>query len=244
MSSTERDELKSAGIVDHVLAKPVRLSGLITCFQEAIGYRNKKQVTRGKPSILGSLLTGKHILVVDDNVINRRVAEGALKKYGAIVTCVDSGRLLAHLNPPHKFDACFMDLQMPEMNWTTRQVRNLENKYNEKVDSGELLPSMCAKVAHWHTPILAMTADVIQATNEECMKCGMDDYVSKPLEEGKIYSAVARFFKSVPLLVVENESRCPDSWLPLLLLDDLAAHPKHLHLPFELLYSIKIDLQH
>nr|XP_016455622.1 PREDICTED: histidine kinase 2-like [Nicotiana tabacum] len=116
MSTMERDELKSAGIVDHVLAKPVRLSGLITCFQEAIGYQNKKQVTRGKPSTLGSLLTGKHILVVDDNAVNRRVAEGALKKYGAIVTCVDSGKAaLAHLNPPHKFDACFMDLQMPEM---------------------------------------------------------------------------------------------------------------------------------
>ncbi|KAK4363170.1 hypothetical protein RND71_018411 [Anisodus tanguticus] len=199
MSSMEKDELKSAGIVDHVLAKPVRLSGLITCFQEAIGYRNKKQVTRGKPSTLGSLLTGKHILVVDDNSVNRRVAEGALKKYGAMVTCVDSGKAaLAHLNPPHKFDACFMDLQMPEMDGfeATRQVRNLENKYNEKVDSDELRPSMSAKVVHWHTPILAMTADVIQATNEECMKCGMDDYISKPFEEGQLYSAVARFFES------------------------------------------------
>lgn len=78
----------------------------------------------------------------------------------------------------------------------TRQIRSLENIYNEKVDSGELLPSMSTKVAHWHTPILAMTADVIQATNEECMKCGMDDYVSKPFEEGQLYSAVARFFES------------------------------------------------
>ncbi|KAM3395184.1 histidine kinase 2 [Capsicum galapagoense] len=199
MSSLERDDLKSAGMVDHVLAKPVRLSGLITCFQEAIGYRHKKQVTRGKPSTLGSLLTEKHILVVDDNVVNRRVAEGALKKYGAIVTCVDSGKAaLKHLNPPHKFDACFMDFQMPEMDGfeATRQIRNLENKYNEKVDSGELLPSMSAKVAQWHTPILAMTADVIQATSEECIKCGMDDYVSKPFEEGQLYSAVARFFES------------------------------------------------
>ncbi|KAJ8563384.1 hypothetical protein K7X08_031836 [Anisodus acutangulus] len=41
-----------------------------------------------------------------------------------------------------------------------------------------------------------MTADVIQATNEECMKCGMDDYVSKPFEEGQLYSAVACFFES------------------------------------------------
>jgi histidine kinase 2/3/4 (cytokinin receptor) len=49
-------------------------------------------------------------------------------------------------------------------------------------------------VASWHTPILAMTADVIQATNEECLKCGMDGYVSKPFEDEKLYNAVTRFF--------------------------------------------------
>jgi len=48
----------------------------------------------------------------------------------------------------------------------------------------------------WHTPILAMTADVVQATNEECRKCGMDGYVSKPFEEEQLYSAVACFFDS------------------------------------------------
>lgn len=55
---------------------------------------------------------------------------------------------------------------------------------------------MFGNVQKWHTPILAMTADVIQASNEECMKCGMDDYVSKPFEEDQLYSAVARFFES------------------------------------------------
>lgn len=51
-------------------------------------------------------------------------------------------------------------------------------------------------MAHWHIPILAMTADVIQATNEECTRCGMDGYVSKPFEEEQLYSAVACFFES------------------------------------------------
>ncbi|GKF54804.1 histidine kinase 2, partial [Tanacetum coccineum] len=46
---------------------------------------------------------------------------------------------------------------------------------------------------HWHTPILAFTVDVIQATDEECMKCGMDGYVAKPFKEEQLYSAVAYF---------------------------------------------------
>lgn len=116
MSATNRNELRSAGLVDSILIKPLRLSALVSCIQETTGFMNKRHITRRKPSSLGSLLKDKRILVVDDNVVNRRVAEGAIRKYGAIVSCVDSGKAaLALLKPPHKFDACFMDLQMPEM---------------------------------------------------------------------------------------------------------------------------------
>lgn len=45
-----------------------------------------------------------------------------------------------------------------------------------------------------HVPILAMTADVIQATSEECMRCGMDGYVAKPFDEHHLYQAVAKHF--------------------------------------------------
>ncbi|KAM7498427.1 hypothetical protein LguiA_022841 [Lonicera macranthoides] len=185
--STMCNHLKSAGLVDNVLGKPLRLSALISCFQDTLRIGKKRQVKRGEPSTLGILLRGKQILVVDDNMVNRRVAEGALKKYGAIVTCVDSGKAgLRMLNPPHGFDACFMDLQMPEMDGfeATRQIRSLESKFN------------LSNEAHWHTPILAMTADVIQATNEECSKCGMDGYVAKPFQEEQLYSAAAPFFET------------------------------------------------
>ena len=66
---------------------------------------------------------------------------------------------------------------------------------NGLIKSGEASSKMYGNVAQWHIPILAMTADVIQATHEECTRCGMDDYVSKPFEEEQIYSAVAHFFE-------------------------------------------------
>lgn len=116
ITPNERNELKSSAFVDNVLIKPLRLSVLITCFLESLGSGKKRLVSRKKTATLGNLLREKRILVVDDNVVNRRVAEGALKKYGAIVTCVDSGKAaLLRLEPPHNFDACFMDLQMPGM---------------------------------------------------------------------------------------------------------------------------------
>ncbi|KAL8129202.1 hypothetical protein V2J09_018357 [Rumex salicifolius] len=182
MSSSDRTQLKSGGLVDNILTKPLRFGVLATCIQEAFSDGTKKRLKRARLPTLGSLLKGKQILVVDDNVVNRRVAEGALKKYGAVVTCVASGQAaLQKLEPPHSFDACFMDLQMPEMDGfeATRQVRRMEAEYNESIQSG---------VAHRHTPVLAMTADVIQA-NEGWMKCGMDGFVSKPFEEEQLYSA-------------------------------------------------------
>nr|XP_043623715.1 histidine kinase 2-like [Erigeron canadensis]XP_043623716.1 histidine kinase 2-like [Erigeron canadensis]XP_043623717.1 histidine kinase 2-like [Erigeron canadensis] len=196
--TTIHHEVKLGNLAATIVPKPLRLSVLISCFQEKLNVGDKRVVARRKPT-LGTLLRDKKILVVDDNVVNRRVAEGALKKYGALVTCVDSGKTaLERLKPPHSFHACFMDLQMPEMDGfeATRQIRKVESKVNEQIESGEISIEMFGNVGHWHTPILAMTADVIQATDEECIKCGMDGYVSKPFEEEQLYSAAASFFES------------------------------------------------
>ncbi|XP_020241650.1 probable histidine kinase 5 [Asparagus officinalis] len=177
LNPLEVDELKSAGYVDSMI-KPLRLSMMVACLRRAFGKTPRKQAV-----VLQSLLREKQILVVDDNIVNRKVAAGALKKYGAIVTCAESGKVAIELlQPPHKFDACFMDVQMPEMDGfeATRQIRSMETRAND----------------HWHIPILAMTADVIQATHEECLRCGMDGYVSKPFEEEQLYTAVAHFFET------------------------------------------------
>lgn len=114
ISSTERNKFKLDELLDDVISKPLRLSALRSTFQESTGMRHD---TENQPqSTLKSILKGREILVVDDNAVNRRVAEGALKKYGAVVTCVNGGKsAVESLKPPHKFDACFMDLQMPEI---------------------------------------------------------------------------------------------------------------------------------
>ncbi|KVI05742.1 CHASE-like protein [Cynara cardunculus var. scolymus] len=100
-----------------VITKPLRVSMLAASLQRAMGG-NKSTARNGEvPKLsLSKLLVGRKILVVDDNNVNLRVAAGALKKYGAEVVCADSGRkAISLLKPPHSFDACFMDIQMPEM---------------------------------------------------------------------------------------------------------------------------------
>lgn len=179
------------------IKKPLTASMLAASLQSAMGVGNKGNNRNGDiPSLsICNLLGGRKILVVDDNKVNLMVAAAALKKYGAEVVCADSGKkAISLLKPPHKFDACFMDIQMPEMDGfeTTRRIRDIEQDINDQIKHGELSVEACEDISSWHVPIMAMTADVIQATNEECLKCGMNGYVSKPFEAEQLYREVSR----------------------------------------------------
>lgn len=203
LTPEETQKAKAAGFAETVIMKPLRASMLAVCLQLALGFKRREHLIEPpKPSVpLSSILSGKHLLVVDDNIVNRRVAAGALKKYGANVTCTDSGKsAISLLKPPHNFDACFMDVQMPEMDGfeATRQIRAAEPFNMERKSSCGEMQVLNSK--RWHVPILAMTADVIQATHEECLRCGMDGYVSKPFEEEQLYKALAPFLdkSSIP----------------------------------------------
>ncbi|KAK7247009.1 hypothetical protein RIF29_41885 [Crotalaria pallida] len=179
-----------------VITKPLRASMLAASLQRAMGVRNKGTPRNGELQSLSlrHLLVGRRILIVDDNSVNRTVAAAALKKYGAEVVCVSSGKeAISSLKPPHQFDACFMDIQMPEMDGfeATKTIREMERNMNREVSVDDF-----DDISNWHVPILAMTADVIQATHEECTKWGMDGYVSKPFEAEQLYREVSRFFRS------------------------------------------------
>ncbi|PON46293.1 Histidine kinase [Trema orientale] len=192
ISNAEFDKAKATGFADTVIMKPLRASMVAACLQQ-VGIGKKTQQGKDMPnesSFLKNLLCDKKILVVDDNVVNRRVAAGALKKFGAHVECAESGkRALDLLRLPHGFDAWFE---------ATRRVRQRESEANKQMNGGSTVEGTARK-GEWHTPILAMTADVIHATYEECVKCGMDGYVSKPFEEENLYQAVATIFNSKPV---------------------------------------------
>ncbi|KAL3502108.1 hypothetical protein ACH5RR_036557 [Cinchona calisaya] len=204
ISSVQLEKAKAAGFADTVIMKPLRASMVVACLQQVLGLGKKtqgKDMCKGSISLRG-LLCGKKILVVDDNIVNRRVAAGALKKFGAYIECVESGKAaLKKLELPHDFDACFMDIQMPEMDGfeATRLIREMETNANEQSNGGHTNKDATTKEHGWHLPILAMTADVIHATLDKCLKCGMDGYVPKPFEEENLYQAVSKFFESNPL---------------------------------------------
>ncbi|XP_022725183.1 histidine kinase 3-like isoform X2 [Durio zibethinus] len=199
ISSSRANTTSSGDCNLTIIPKPLRASMLAASLQRAMGVGNKGNPYNGELpcSSLRNLLLGRKILIVDDNNVNLKVAAFALKKYGADVVSATRGiEAIELLTPPHQFDACFMDIQMPEMDGfeATRRIRVMEQNINNRIQFGELSLETYNNDSKWHVPILAMTADVIQATHEECLRYGMDGYVSKPFEAEQLYREASRFF--------------------------------------------------
>ena len=112
-------------------------------------------------------LSGLNILVVDDNRINQQVAVGMLEDYGASLFTADNGKEALAMLSQSAFHMILMDCQMPIMDGytATREIR--------KGAAGD-----AAAVV----PIVAMTASAMAGDRERCMRAGMDDYITKPLE--------------------------------------------------------------
>jgi len=111
-----------------------------------------------------ALLHGKHILLVEDNVINQMVAGGILKKFHLTVTVVENGQEAIKMENLQDFDMVLMDLQMPIMDGYEAAV-----EIRKQLTSDEL-------------PIIAMTADAMKEVEKACYEAGMNGYIAKPIE--------------------------------------------------------------
>ena len=107
-----------------------------------------------------------HILIVDDNEMNLKVAKGLLKKYKSSVSTVSSGKECLEILKEESFDLIFMDHLMPEMDGieTLGHIRNSDDENIRKI------------------PVIALTANAVSGMREMFLKSGFDDYVSKPVE--------------------------------------------------------------
>ncbi|MDV5167905.1 response regulator [Photobacterium rosenbergii] len=105
------------------------------------------------------------VLVVEDTVINQKVAKMMLEKAGAVVEIVENGELAVAIYQEKRFDVIFMDCQMPVMDGfeATRQIREIEKQTGK------------------FTPIVALTANVVKEEKDKCFVAGMNDFVSKPV---------------------------------------------------------------
>ena len=154
-------------------------------------------------------IRGAWILLVEDNEINQQVARELLEGAGLPVTIASNGEEAVFAVKEKDFEAVLMDVQMPVMDGyqATKAIRKWEGGRRNKGKT--------------EIPIIAMTAHAMTGDREKCLEAGMSDYVSKPIDPEKLYSALVRWIKPgqrvIPeYLVSRTAEKAPkDESLPL-----------------------------
>ena len=165
------EEAKAAGI-DAFIAKPLFRSRLTATLRQFTSGRKEKTARNYLEKLSESDYTGKRILLVEDNELNREIAGEILQMTGAKVETAENGKIAVEkveASPKGSYDLIFMDIQMPVMNGyeATAAIRSL--------------PGAKGKL-----PIVAMTANAFAEDVQLAKNTGMNGHIAKPLDMNKL----------------------------------------------------------
>ena len=159
-------EAKAAGVTAFC-SKPMFMSDLRETLMSALGQKPADAVQRLLPE-KNADFKGKHILLVEDNELNREIAQEILREYGFLVDSAENGAVAVEkvsTAAPGSYDLVLMDVQMPIMDGytATRKIRALDDPARAKI------------------PILAMTANAFDEDRRNALESGMNGFLSKPI---------------------------------------------------------------
>ncbi|MBD3882816.1 PAS domain S-box protein [Phormidium tenue FACHB-886] len=178
LSQYSPKQVQYPGCSAHLL-KPVRQFRLLDCLMSVMNpdllalpeveVPSCRNLARASKTVAGSSAHTLKILLVEDSVINQKVAINQLKSLGYTADVVANGQEVLDLLTRINYDLILMDCQMPIMDGytATQMIRRLQKEDEQPV-------------------IIAMTANVMKEDQERCMQVGMDDYLSKPVQKSAL----------------------------------------------------------
>jgi CheY-like chemotaxis protein/anti-sigma regulatory factor (Ser/Thr protein kinase) len=175
----EEAQLEQLGI-QRCLSKPIKATMLMAALRDLFAPNPTscaEQIDTNSAETVAPPTHCAHILLVEDNVVNQRLAVKLLQKAGHHVEVAGNGRIACEMANEHSFDVILMDVQMPEMDGleATRRIR--------------------AQQKNLRIPIIAMTAHAMTGDRDRCLAAGMDDYLTKPLKIEEFSAALNRWTK-------------------------------------------------
>lgn len=131
--------------------------------------------TNGAANVRKASLEGLNVLLVEDNQMNIIVTKKLLKNWKVNVDVALNGKIGAAKADQKDYDIILMDLQMPVMDGfsSTRLIRQMDH--------------------HQYTPIIALTAEVLEESQDKAKEVGMNDFVTKPFKPNVLFQAMAQF---------------------------------------------------
>ncbi len=156
------------------LRKPPKQSELFDAIVSALGI-NQSEPDRNTKAFTNEIeLPPLRVLLVEDSIVNQKLALGILHRFAHQVSVANNGREAVEMLEVEDFDVVLMDVQMPEMDGleATRRIRESERHGTA------------------HLPIIAMTAHAMTGDREKCLEAGMDHYVTKPVRAQLLFDAI------------------------------------------------------
>ena len=172
------------------LAKPVKESELMDAARAACVRDPSAAALEPRPADAPGSRVELSILLVEDNPVNRRLAQRILEREGHQVALAENGLMALEALEKARFDLVLMDLQMPVLDGieTTLAIRTRE------------------RATEAHVPIIALTAHAMARDRERCMGAGMDGYLTKPIRPAMLLDAIARLKVALPAVAVPKSA--------------------------------------
>ena len=181
-------ELKAVGFTAY-LVKPVRQVSMVERVRtRGDGMTNvsdevlpSEELQRAAEARTTGRIQGLKILLVEDNPINALLTRELLRRRGHQITEVTSGEAAIQTMADERFDLMLTDIHMPGLDGVeaTKRIRLAELRAGKK-----------------RTPIVALTADVLETGKRACQDAGMDGFLAKPMDPAELDSMIAKLFTS------------------------------------------------
>ena len=176
-------QAREAGI-DDFIQKPLLKSRLVYMLKKCMNrHQSQAHVLTLPPVPDAEIYQDKHVLLVEDNLLNMEIASELLGMTGVTIDTAKNGQVAVHkfnMSPAGYYDLVFMDMQMPVMDGceATRQIRSL--------------PRQDAKTV----PIVAMTANAFAEDIEKTRHAGMNEHVAKPIDPERLKAVLKRWLEN------------------------------------------------
>lgn len=213
------EQARQAGAMGY-LPKPVRHDELRDCLRTVLGLpKSQESQTAQTLSVVPQLVTRhtvaenvqhRRILIVEDNIVNQKLAVRMMEKLGYQPDVVENGQEALTALAKGDYAAILMDCQMPIMDGfeTTQCIRKGEAAVaSHDSPGGGPNHSDTSPQSTPHIPIIAVTANAMQGDRERCLATGMDDYLAKPIKLDELRNTLARWISTPPDAVVTGKHK-------------------------------------
>jgi two-component system sensor histidine kinase/response regulator len=182
------DRCRQLGVAATIL-KPLKQSDLQRTIVETLSKLRDRQAGASANAELSPSENTRRLklLLAEDNLVNQRLAVRMLEKRGHTVQVAGNGQLALDALEQDTFDVVLMDVQMPVM---------------DGLQAVSLLRERELKTGG-HMPVIAMTAHAMTGDRERCLKAGMDDYISKPIDQQELADVIQRAMTVTEMVVAK-----------------------------------------